>query len=125
MPDSFGRRGVGAAALMLCLVVASAAFAQTPSKLLHYPQLILHNGKVLTVDEQFTISEAVAVRDGKFLEVGTNADVLALKGPETHVIDLKGRSVVPGFIDTHLHSWRGNISKRGVKTLEFETLEDG
>ena len=88
----------------IVFVVATGALAQSiPAELVSYPELILHNGKVLTVDDAFSIAQAVAVRDGRFLKVGTDQEVLALKGPATQVIDLEGRSVVPGFIDTHGH----------------------
>jgi len=69
-------------------------------QLVVYPTLVLVNGKVLTVDEQFTIAEAIAVRDGRILAVGSNADIKRLVGPNTRTIDLAGRSVVPGFIDS-------------------------
>ena len=99
------RNRVWISGLFLALTwTASMSLAQSPpAKVLAYPQLILHNGKILTVDENFAIVQAVAIRDGLFLEVGTNREVLPLKGPDTRVIDLQGRSVVPGFIDTHLH----------------------
>ncbi len=64
---------------------------------------ILHNGKVLTVDANFSIAEAVAVRDSQILAVGTNNEVLRLAGPDTVKIDLKGRTVTPGLIHTHVH----------------------
>ena len=67
--------------------------------------MILQNGKVLTVDDNFSTAEAVAVRGQKILAVGKNADVLKLSGPNTQVIDLKGRMVIPGLIDTHRHSY--------------------
>ena len=79
----------------------SPVLAQAPPpELLVYPNLVLVNAKVLTVDPQFTIAEAVAVRDGRILAVGTNAEIRRLVGPETRVIDAAGKSVVPGFIDS-------------------------
>jgi hypothetical protein len=78
--------------------MAAPALAQVPAELIAYPDLILFNGKVITVDAGFTIAEAVAARDGKVLAVGTSADIRRLAGPATQVIDLAGRSVVPGFI---------------------------
>jgi predicted amidohydrolase YtcJ len=74
--------------------------AAPPPELISYPNLILFNGKVLTVDDNFTIAEAVAVRDGRVLSVGTTAEVRRLAGPDTRMIDLAGRTVVPGFIDS-------------------------
>jgi predicted amidohydrolase YtcJ len=101
----------GRAARVLCtfttLLVAAAALAQpaaptapVPPDLLAYPDLVLVNGKILTVDDRFTVAEAVAVRDGRVLAVGSTADIRRLIGPTTRTIDLAGRSVVPGFIDS-------------------------
>jgi predicted amidohydrolase YtcJ len=78
----------------------ASAQAQVPPELLAYPSLVLVNGKVLTVDSRFSIAEAVAVRDGKILAVGSNADIKRLVGPETRVVDVGGKSIVPGFIDS-------------------------
>ena len=91
------------AAMMIAGPPAPRLLAQQaapPPELLAYPTLILFNGKVLTVDEQFTVAEAVAVRDGRILSVGTNADIKRLAGPDTRLVDLAGRSLVPGFIDS-------------------------
>jgi predicted amidohydrolase YtcJ len=100
---------------LLLAGVASAASAQSlPPELVRYADVVLYNGKILTADDRFTIVEAAAIRDGKFLKVGSNRDVLMMAGPSTRKIDLAGRSVVPGFFDTHLHgAWVGNIAKRG------------
>src|SRR5581483_797362 len=67
--------------------------------------LILHHAKVITVDKDFSIAEAVAVAGNKILAVGRNDEVLKLAGPSSQVIDLKGRTVVPGLIDTHRHMY--------------------
>jgi hypothetical protein len=75
-----------------------------PPEVLAYADTIFYDGKIITADEQFTIAEAVAIRDGRFLAVGTTQRILAMAGPQTQRVDLEGRSVVPGFIDTHLHS---------------------
>ena len=76
------------------------ARAQVPAELIEYPDTILHNGKILTVDEDFSVAEAVAIRDGEFLAVGTNQEVLRLRGPETRVIDVEEKTVIPGFVGT-------------------------
>src|SRR5689334_21180991 len=72
--------------------------------------LILHNGTVTTLDRSNPIATAVAIRDGKFLRVGTDADVKPLASAATRVIDLKGRRVLPGLIDNHLHIIRGGLN---------------
>jgi predicted amidohydrolase YtcJ len=64
---------------------------------------ILVNGKILTVDDRFTIAEALAIRGGRIVAVGTTADVEKLKGPQTRAIDLNRRTVIPGLIDNHAH----------------------
>jgi predicted amidohydrolase YtcJ len=65
--------------------------------------LILHGGKVVTLDKRSSIGQAVAIRDGKFLAVGTDAEVKRFSGPSTKMIDLAGRTVVPGLNDSHTH----------------------
>src|SRR5882757_5234074 len=72
--------------------------------------LILHNGTVTTLDRSNPSATAVAIRDGKFLRVGSEADVMPLAGAATRVIDVKGRRVLPGLIDNHLHIIRGGLN---------------
>ncbi|AON56899.1 amidohydrolase [Herbaspirillum seropedicae] len=74
------------------------------------PDLILLNGKIHTVDKQNPIAEAVAIGGGKFLEVGSAAEVMRLKQAATQVIDLGGRTVIPGLNDSHLHLIRGGLN---------------
>ena len=81
------------------VIVASLA----PSAQQAAPDTILTNGKVITVDDQFRIAQAVAIRGDRFVAVGTNQEITQLAGPNTRRIDLQGRSVVPGFIDNHAH----------------------
>jgi len=80
-----------------------SAWAQTPDT-------ILINGKILTIDQQFSTHEALAIRDGRILAVGRNADVRELAGAGARVIDLQGRTVIPGLIDSHLHGIRAALS---------------
>ncbi|TRO49059.1 amidohydrolase, partial [Candidatus Bathyarchaeota archaeon] len=65
--------------------------------------LLLLNGIVMTVDREFNVVEAVAVKYGKIIATGTTSEIEGLKGKETEVIDLEGRPVLPGLIDSHLH----------------------
>jgi predicted amidohydrolase YtcJ len=67
------------------------------------PDIVLTNGKVITVDEKFSIAQAVAIRGDRILAVGTNQQINALAGPTTRRIDLRGRALMPGFIDNHAH----------------------
>jgi predicted amidohydrolase YtcJ len=83
--------------LLFLLAVGAKAQVTTPA------DLILHNGIVWTVDSKSSTAQAVAIKDGKFVVVGANAAALKLRGPSTRVIDLRGRLVVPGFNDNHVH----------------------
>ena len=83
------------------------------------PDLILTNGKIITVDERFTIAQAVAIRGDRIVAVGSTADVSRLAGPQTRRIDLRGRSVTPGLIDNHMHLLRGGT------TWQWEVRWDG
>lgn len=90
--------------------------APTPSTTLAVEvgaDLILHNAQVVTVDREFTVTDAIAVTDGVITEVGSDADVLALAGPDTHVVDLGGQTVLPGFVEPHTHemqAWAPDIA---------------
>ena len=88
-------------AILLCL--AAPAWAQAPDT-------VLLNGKVVTLDARSTTQEAIAVRDGRIIAVGTTADIRKLAGPATRVIDARGRTVIPGLIDSHLHAIRAALS---------------
>lgn len=74
------------------------------------PDLILHRGKFTTLDRGRPSATAVAIRDGCFTHVGEEREILALAGPSTRVIDLKGRSVLPGLCDNHTHVIRGGLN---------------
>jgi hypothetical protein len=68
-----------------------------------HPDTLLFNGKIVTVDEDFSIAEAVAIKDGRFVAVGSNSQIRSLAGDRTEMVDLEGRTVLPGFNDPHLH----------------------
>ncbi|WP_160286699.1 amidohydrolase [Pseudomonas knackmussii] len=75
-----------------------------------YADLILYNGRFHTVDREKPSATAVAIKDGKFLAVGNDAEVMPLRAGATQVIDLKGRTVIPGLNDSHLHLIRGGLN---------------
>ncbi|WP_207267833.1 amidohydrolase [Pseudomonas sp. GW101-3H06] len=72
--------------------------------------LILYNGRLHTVDRKKPQASAVAIKDGRFVVVGSDAQAMALQGPATQVIDLHGRTVIPGLNDSHLHLIRGGLN---------------
>jgi hypothetical protein len=74
------------------------------------PDLILIRGLFTTLDRSRPGANAVAIKDGKFVAVGRDEEVITLAGPETKTIDLKGRRVLPGLIDNHLHIIRGGLN---------------
>ena len=71
---------------------------------------IIHNAKITTLDRSNPVASAVAIKDGKFLAVGSDKEVLAVADSKTKVIDLKGRSILPGLIDNHIHIIRGGLN---------------
>ncbi|MCJ1878193.1 amidohydrolase [Pseudomonas nitroreducens] len=75
-----------------------------------YADLILTNGRFHTVDREKPEATAVAIADGKFIAVGTEAEAMALRAGATRVIDLKGRTAIPGLNDSHLHLIRGGLN---------------
>jgi predicted amidohydrolase YtcJ len=85
--------------------------------------LILRGGKIITVDRDFSIEQALAIKDGRFLAVGTDRDMRPLIGPATRVIELAGRTVIPGLIDSHIHAtdagsrWDAELHWQFIRTL--------
>src|SRR5690348_17271756 len=73
--------------------------------------LILHNGKILTVDSAFSVRQAVAVKAGKITAVGDERVVMAERGPHTRIVDLHGRTVLPGLFDSHVHPLGAGLSE--------------
>jgi predicted amidohydrolase YtcJ len=104
------------ACVALSAPTATSAGAQTTA------DLILHNAKILTVDSNFSTAQAVAIRGNVIAAVGTDEQVLAMRGPNTKVLDVKGRTVVPGLFHTHIHlndeaesNYAGYIGFEGLK----------
>jgi predicted amidohydrolase YtcJ len=83
---------------MLCMPLLTHAQAD----------LVLHNGKIVTVDDRFTIAQAIAIKGERIIAVGANDAVLKTAGSAAKRIDLKGRTVIPGLIDNHAHFARGS-----------------
>lgn len=102
----FTRREASAGLGGLALLAASRSEAMAGAA----PDTILWNGKFTTLDRANPAPEAVAIADGRFSAVGNAADIFALKGPETRIIDCGGRRVIPGLADNHIHVIRGGLN---------------
>ena len=106
------------AAALFVLATATASVHAQPAP----ADIILTNGKIITVDNRFSIAQAVAVRGDRIVAVGTTADINRLAGPNTRRIDLAGKAVVPGLIDNHAHLmeegkiWLQELRLDGVTT---------
>ena len=87
--------------ILMVALASSVSCAQTPDS--EIADTVYTNGRIYTVNAAEPWAEAVAFQDGKFLVVGSNADVEAVTGNGTEVVDLAGRFVMPGLVDTHTH----------------------
>src|SRR5262245_61659281 len=106
-------------ALAAALVVARPCHAQQVD--LGAAEVVLYGGKIWTVCRDRPEAQALAVRGGRIVAVGADADVRKLAGPATRVIDLQGRRVVPGFHDGHLHLFSGG---RGLSQVDLRDAAD-
>lgn len=105
-----------------CLLVALFLFSTLAQAA--DADLILHNGKVASVDKDFTIHQAIAIAGERILKVGGNAEVLKLKGAKTEVIDLGGKLVIPGLIDSHVHSTAAAMTEYDHPIPDMESIQD-
>ncbi|MBB5986695.1 amidohydrolase [Sphingobium lignivorans] len=113
------RQALAGAAVTTALLTRTESFAMSPKQ----PDLLITNARVTTLDRANPQAQAVAIRDGKFLAVGSEADVRAAIGRDAQIIDAKGRRLIPGLIDSHIHVIRGGLNYNmelrwdGVPTL--------
>ena len=103
---------------------AGAANAVAQQTDFNAPDLVLINGKVLTLDERSTVTEAVAVRDGKILATGSSTSIKALAGDRTRVLDVSGKTVIPGLIDTHAHFKAAGLADYVVNMSRAKTVAE-
>ena len=103
--------------VLFCGLATGQETLTVPAELVAFPDMIVHNAKIVTMDDHSfglntpvgTIAQGMAVRDGKIMAVGTNAQVQRLAGPQTDKIDAKGRMIMPSFINTHDHAHNGIV----------------
>ena len=114
------RMSVVTLALLTTALLATKAHAQVAD-------VVYENGSIYTVNEKKPYAQAVAIKDGKFIKVGSNDDVEPLIGKNTRVIDLCGRTGMPGLIDTHVHIFGGSFTGnkgRGEPAFRQELARD-
>jgi predicted amidohydrolase YtcJ len=104
--------------VLLALVLGAGAQGQPP------PSHIFHAGKIVTVDPQFRIAEAMAIRDGRIIAVGANADIVKLAGAGTQQVNLGGKTVLPGLIDSHVHAPSASMYEFEQRVPDMESVED-
>ena len=100
------------------------AFALATSALAQPADLVLRGGRVITVDQDWRIAQAIAIKDGRFLAVGDDAAIAGHIGPNTQLIELAGKTVVPGLIDSHLHQLFAALNGPAVQLLGSRTIAD-
>lgn len=103
-------------------VIPMAANIKVPDEL--YADLVILNGNIITMDADNSIVDAVACKDKKFLAVGSNEEVRAYIGKHTKIIDMEGKTVTPGFVDSHFHFYGGSRRARSVDLRYVRTMDD-
>jgi len=99
-----------------------AAILLNSCKTMASADIIIINGKIITVDGDFTIAEALAISDDTIMSVGTNESILQLTGEKTRIIDLAGKTVIPGLIDSHLHPESASVSELYDEIPDVKTI---
>jgi predicted amidohydrolase YtcJ len=86
--------------------------------------MLFINGEVITVNSEFSVREAMAIKDNKIIAVGSNEEILGLESKEPTIINLEGRSILPGFIDAHAHLELYGTNKLGVNGKEAGSIKE-
>jgi predicted amidohydrolase YtcJ len=117
---TFLKRSLLAGVMTLFTVAQPALSAEQTSE----ADAVYKNGFVYTADAVRSQAQAFAVRDGKFLKIGSNDDMKSLTGKDTRVVDLKGKMVMPGIVDTHIHALRGALTSLGLAFPVTSSVDD-
>src|SRR5437016_12933988 len=106
-----------------CAMLASASrpsVAADPAA----ADLVIRHAHIITVDPQFSLAEAIAVRGERILAVGNNQEISRLIGPKTRVIEANGKTIMPGLYDSHVHSYRAAVSEFGAPMPVLNSLAE-
>ena len=108
----------------LLVLVLSFLPVKVPSALAADADWIFHRGKIITLDGKFSLREAMAIQGNRILRLGTDEEVLKTRGPGTQLVDLGGKTVLPGLIDSHSHPTSACLTEFDHPIPEMETIED-
>jgi len=109
--------------ILLCVFVVFA-FSFSSAETAPRADLLLVNAHIYTVNAHQPWAEALAIRDGKILAVGTSRDIARYRGPSTQVIDARGKLVLPGFTDCHTHFLDGSFSLQQINVEDAKNLAE-
>ena len=107
--------------VLLCLLSIVALATMTRAE---ETDLILHHGKIVTVDQNFSVRQAIAIKADRILQVGSDNEVLKLKGPRTELLDLGGKMVLPGLLDSHAHPAHACMTEFDHPIPTMESIQD-
>ncbi|MHC4285612.1 MAG: amidohydrolase family protein, partial [Planctomycetota bacterium] len=110
--------------LSIEITVVLLVFGHSNPVLASEADLILYNGKIVTVNSDFSIRQAMAVKGNRILQVGDNKDILRLKAEATEVLNLDGKTVLPGFIDSHVHATGACMTEFDHPIPQMDSIED-
>jgi hypothetical protein len=108
--------------LLALVPLAGSLFVERPAAA--QADVILHHGKVVTVDKAFSIHQALAIEGNRILEVGTDESVMKPKGPRTAMVDLQRRMVLPGLMDSHTHPQAAALTEFDHPVPQMDTIQD-
>lgn len=126
IPHDAHSPATGRRLLFASLAAASTALALVSCANIAAPgaDTVYVDGKVVTADKAFSIAQAMAVKDGKFVGVGSTAEMRKFVGPTTRVVDLRGRTVIPGLMDSHSHMSGAGTAETTAQVLPAKTVAD-
>lgn len=124
MPGKLNRLSIGPPVTAFLLMAACLISLPRPGYSQQAPETVYYNGVIVTMWPAHPVAEAVAIRGGRFTTVGSNQEVLRTAGPATMKVDLHGRCVLPGLIDSHCHPIVAAIDERASQVPPLHSIAD-